>query len=205
MPSRRPLALAMALLITATLTAGCASQYHATISKDFTVPKTVALVAVLDAQKEEGSFLILGMSNTFAFDEDLLSDKITRYLVGQRLYSVVERASVDHAIAELALSTSDLFDNLEIQKKLGELCSADHIVIARASMTEGWFALPPMWWKYVVLEARAIDVESGRVMWAAHAGGWDQYVLSSDEHMERVVAGLFSELSARLDEMSAEG
>jgi len=190
-------------LLAAALGTGCESQYHATISKDFTIPKTVAVVAVIDAKKAEGSFLVLGYSQQFSFDEDLLSDKLTRYLVGQKLYSVVERASVDDAINELELSTSDLFDNLQLQQMLGSLVSADHIVIARASMTEGWLALPPVWWKFVVLEARAIDVESGRVMWAAHAGGWDQYVLSSDRHMEEVVSELFAELGKGLDQAAA--
>jgi hypothetical protein len=193
------------VLLAASLGGGCSSQYHATISKDFTIPKTVAVVAVLDAKKAEGSFLVAGYSKQYHFDEDLLSDKLTRYLVGQRLYSVVERSSVTDAIAELELSTTDLFDNLQLQRTLGSLVSADHIVIARASMTEGWLALPPIWWKYVVLEARAVDVESGRVMWAAHAGGWDHYVLSSDQHMEQVVGDLFAELSAGLDRVAESG
>jgi hypothetical protein len=195
----------VACVVVACLGVGCSSQYHATISKDFTIPKTVAVVAVMDAKKADGSFLVVGYSKQYHFDEDLLSDKLTRYLVGQRLYSVVERSSVTDAIDELQLAASDLFDNLQLQQTLGSLVSADHIVIARASMTEGWLALPPIWWKYVVLEARAIDVESGTVMWAAHVGGWDHYVLSSDEHMERVVSDLFAELGAGLDKAAGAG
>ncbi len=200
MSVRAPVVLA---LLVATSIA-CSTQYHATVSKDFTVPQTVAVVAVVDAQNAEGSFLVAGMSKAFPFDEDLLSDKLTRYLVGQRLYSVVERASISQAIQELSLTTSELFDNREAQQKLGVLCKADHIVIARASMSSGWLVLPPIWWKYAVLEARAIDVESGRIMWAAHAGGWNYYVLSSDAHLERLVGDLFHELDEGIENVRAQ-
>ncbi|MCB9896569.1 MAG: hypothetical protein H6825_01070 [Planctomycetes bacterium] len=183
-----------ALLLLATALASCVS-YDTVLSKDFRVPKTVAVVAVVDAQKAEGSFLITGASDPYAFDTDLLTDKLTRYLVDQKLYSVVERASVQDAITEMSLSISDIFDNRAAQQKIGKLCGADHIVIARASMTDGWMLLPPTWWKYIVLELRAVDIETGLVMWAGHAGGWYMYPFSEDELLESVSASIFAELS----------
>lgn len=181
-------------LLLASLFTNCVS-YDTVLSKDFRVPKTVAVVAVVDAAKAEGSFLVTGRSSEYAFDTDLLTDKVTRYLVDQKLYSVVERASVQDAIDEMSLTLGDIFDNRDAQQKIGRLCGADHIVIARASMLDGWMLLPPAWWKYIVLETRAIDIETGLVMWAGHAGGWYLYPFSEDELLESVANSIFDELS----------
>ena len=92
-------------------------------------------------------------------DGNVLSERITTELVKKNRLKVVERKAIEKMFEELKLQRSGAIDQ-DSAKKLGKMLGADCVVLGSLSELAG---------NMIELNARLVDVESGRIISAVSA------------------------------------
>lgn len=125
----------------------------------------------------------------------LVQERLTTYLVNGGKVQVVERKLLSQVLKELALDGSGLVDD-EQAKKIGKLLSVSGLVMGTLSVLAN---------KQVEINARVVEVETGRILVAAQARvtpDWDPAVVVANPNYlgkPRVQLAMLLDTSSSMD------
>lgn len=93
------------------------------------------------------------LTENIAEVKDEVEDELTAYFLNSNLFILLERKMIDTIMEEMKLQVSDLMD-ISTSVEIGRLIGAQFIIVGSISSYK----------KNLILSARIVDVETGRIM-----------------------------------------